>query len=312
MEKNKGQMQDKARNVAWQNKDISSKFLAEEFKDTFFKVYGLKLPSIKRQLPTELPAVEVNDMHMDDFYQLADDSYVIVEFESEYSEANKYKYLGYVARLAKKLYNQTKAKPRIRIVVIYTADVEEGSTVGELDLGDEMLVLTEAFLSKLDADELIRDSEKKIKAGKELADEEKLKLMLCPLAVKGKPGKIKTIHRVIEMAKQIEDAKVQGQILSGMLAFCDKVISREDAEEIRRIIRMTKFEKLIYDEMMEKVNEAVDKAEKRRTEEIAANLLSDGTSVERTSRNTGLEISVVEEIAKRVRGEKIESEPALV
>ena len=75
---------------------------------------------------------------------------------------------------------------------------------------------------------------------------------------------------------------------------------------------MTKFEKLIYDEMMEKVNEAVDKAEKRRTEEIAANLLSDGTSVERTSRNTGLEISVVEEIAKRVRGEKIESEPALV
>ena len=73
MEKNKGQMQDKARNVAWQNKDISSKFLAEEFKDTFFKVYGLKLPSIKRQLPTELPAVEVNDMHTDDFYQLADE-----------------------------------------------------------------------------------------------------------------------------------------------------------------------------------------------------------------------------------------------
>ena len=35
--------------VAYQNKDISSKYFVEEFKDTFFKVFGLDLPDIVRK-----------------------------------------------------------------------------------------------------------------------------------------------------------------------------------------------------------------------------------------------------------------------
>ena len=37
---------------------------------------------------------------------LEDDSFAIVDYEREYSEKNKGKYLGYVARLAKRLYNE--------------------------------------------------------------------------------------------------------------------------------------------------------------------------------------------------------------
>ena len=81
--------------VAYQNKDISSKYFVEEFKDTFFKVFGLDLPDIVREEPTELLAIEVNDRAMDKLYYLDDGSYAIIDFESVYSEENKVKYLGY-------------------------------------------------------------------------------------------------------------------------------------------------------------------------------------------------------------------------
>jgi len=54
--------------VAYQNKDISSKCFVEEFKDTFIKVFGFDLPDIVRAEPTDLPAIEGNDKAMDKLY----------------------------------------------------------------------------------------------------------------------------------------------------------------------------------------------------------------------------------------------------
>lgn len=65
---------------------------------------------------------------------------------------------------------------------------------------------------------------------------------------------------------------------------------------------MTKFDKLIYDEMMEAVNKATDE----KTVSIAKNLLNDGISAEVVSRNTGLELSVVKELDKSIKCGKTE------
>ena len=286
--------------VAYQNKDISSKYFVEEFKDTFFKVFGLDLPDIVREEPTELPTIEVNDRAMDKLYYLADGSYAIIDFESVYSEENKVKYLGYVARLLKRVYNQSKIIPKLRVVIIYTADVEEGSTISELDMGDEKLVLTEAFLSNLDAESIIENCRQKIINEEKLNDSDKLSIMLCPMAVIGKKGKIEAIHRVIGMLADLDDDKVKMQILSGMLAFGDKVIAKEDVEKIRRELKMTKWEQLLYDETME----AVNKATNEQAYNIASNLLKEGLSPEMISRNTGLDISVVEELSRNLDKEK--------
>ena len=286
--------------VAYQNKDISSKYFVEEFKDTFFKVFGLDLPDIVREEPTELPTIEVNDRAMDKLYYLADGSYAIIDFESVYSEENKVKYLGYVARLLKRVYNQSKIIPKLRVVIIYTADVEEGSTISELDMGDEKLVLTEAFLSNLDAESIIENCRQKIINEEKLSDSDKLSIMLCPMAVIGKKGKIEAIHRVIGMLADLDDDKVKMQILSGMLAFGDKVIAKEDVEKIRRELKMTKWEQLLYDETME----AVNKATNEQAYNIASNLLKEGLSPEMISRNTGLDISVVEELSRNLDKEK--------
>ena len=287
---------EKSVDVAYQNKDISSKVFAEEFKNTYFKVFGLDLPDIVSIEPTELPAIEVNDKEMDKLYYLADGTCAIVDFESVYSEENKVKYLGYVARVFKRVYNQSKKIPKLRVVIIYTADVEEGFTNPMLDMGDETLVLTEAFLSIFDTDRIIEECHQMIEEGVILSDECKLRLMLCPIAVKGKEGKIEAIHRVIDIVGGISDEKLRIHLLSGVLAFSDKFIADEDVERIRREIKMTKWERLLYNETMEAVNE--------KAYSIASNLLKDGQPKEKVCDYTGLELDVVEELADNIAKEK--------
>ena len=63
---------------------------------------------------------------------------------------------------------------------------------------------------------------------------------------------------------------------------------------------MTKIEKMFYDEKMEAVNKATN--EKAYT--IAINFLIDGLSPEMVSRNTGLDLAVVEELSKKISKER--------
>lgn len=286
------QEQSDQKRIAYQNKDIASKYFAEEYKDTLFKASGLNLPNIVAVEPTELPTVEVNNMAMDNLFLLADGSYAIIDYESEYKEENKVKYLGYIARVFKREYNKTRKIPKIRLVIVYTADVRKGSTKSVLDLFSVKLTIEEAFLSEMDAESILSICEEAIKQKKVLQPLEKLRLMLCPLSEKGRKAKRVTLRRVIELVKDLEDDKDLKQILSGMIAFTDKIISQKDAEEIRRILNMTKVGRIIYEEQLAAINNEVRR--------IAENLLSDGASNEYVNRITGLEMSVVEELAKKV------------
>ncbi|HBA48772.1 MAG TPA: hypothetical protein DCZ91_13430, partial [Lachnospiraceae bacterium] len=51
--------------IAYQNKDITSKVLAESFKGKSFRVYGLDLPEIRAVLPTNIPTVRVKELRLD-------------------------------------------------------------------------------------------------------------------------------------------------------------------------------------------------------------------------------------------------------
>ncbi len=107
-------------NVAYQNKDIFSKIMAEEFCGKSFAAYGIDVPEIIRAEPTNLPEIEASELRMDNLFELADGSYAIVDYEISCREANKINYLGYLARILKRLYNQKKKFPKIRMIVIYT------------------------------------------------------------------------------------------------------------------------------------------------------------------------------------------------
>ncbi len=56
----------------------------------------------------------------------------------------------------------------------------------------------------------------------------------------------------------------------------------------------------------------VNKATSQQAERIATNLLCDGLSKEAVSRNTGLDIAVVEDIAKRISAERTSKDAVTV
>ena len=82
-----------------------------------------------------------------------------------------------------------------------------------------------------------------------------MEFIILPLTYKGNEQKNKSIKMAIDMVSQIPDEETRIFILSGIAVFTDKVIKAEYADEIRRLISMTKVGKLFEDEKMEYAKE---------------------------------------------------------
>ena len=121
--------------VAYQNKDIISKVFGESMRNKSFRAYGMDIPEIVEILPTNLPAVEANEMRLDNLFRLKDGTIVIVDYESTYSYADKIKYLNYVARTTKRYGLSEKQNQPVRMIVIYTGSIRRGTTRTDVDMG---------------------------------------------------------------------------------------------------------------------------------------------------------------------------------
>ena len=95
---------------------------------------------------------------------------------------------------------------------------------------------------------------------KPLTEEEQMKFIILPLTYQGKEEKQKCIQRCFALAREVEDVKVQTFILSGMLVFSDKVVTREDSKRIREWIMLTKVGQLFEEEKLEYAKKAVEEA----------------------------------------------------
>ena len=135
--------------IAYQNKDIFSKFMGERMRNKSFKAYGLNLPEIVHVEPTNLPTIQATELRIDKLFELADGTFAIVDYESDYDEKNKLKYAVYLTGVLTRYYAQHNRFPVLRMIVIYTADVVRGTTKDQLDAGAIHLKMDTAFLSDL-------------------------------------------------------------------------------------------------------------------------------------------------------------------
>ena len=262
--------------ITYHNKDVISKLFGEKLKNKSFEVYGLQIPEITEVLPTNLPAIEANEMRLDNLFRLKDDSLALVDYESTYDYEDKIKYLNYIARTLKryKAFN-TDSKQIIRMIVIYTGDVEKGKTIDKLDVGCLQLKVEEVFLSELNAEAIETDLYQKIHVGKSLSGQEQMQFIILPLIYKGTEEKQNCIQRCFEMGKKIESREIQTFVFTGLLVFTDKVIRKEDSEKIRRWIKMTKVGQIIEEEMQQAIaemrrqaDEKVKEAQRQADEEV--------------------------------------------
>ena len=179
------------------------------------------------------------------------------------------------------------------MLVIYTADVKKGSTDPVMNLGSIRLVITEAFLSELDHEEIWERISSKVFSNQELASEEVMELIVYPLTFQSKKDKQDAIADVITLTKQIAESNRKSFIFKCLLTFTDKVIRDEDAEAIKEALMMTKVEKLIYQD-----------AEADVTKRIAKNLLGSGSNIDYVVENTGLKKETVVELYNSIMAEK--------
>ena len=241
--------------IAWQNKDIISKIFAENFGSRSLDAYGISLPRIVNLLPTNLPAIIANELRIDNLFLMEDGSVAIIDYESDYTEEAKLKYLNYLIRVLQKRWPPTEKPLLLRMIVIYTADVLRTEVTPIMDTGALKLRIEPAFLSDLNADQIWAQLKSKVESGKRLSETEIMWFIIFPLAYRTKEKKKEALRKAIELAKNIQDEKTARFIISGLTVFCDKIIDRESKEEVRRWIEMTQIGRMFEEEKKKAVNE---------------------------------------------------------
>lgn len=270
-----------AEGIAWQNKDILFKVLGQTYKEKSFASYGIDLAPIREFLPTELPKISANERSIDSLFLLADNTYVIVDYESEYKKSNKIKYLNYITRVLEKYYKED-GNINLRLVVIYTGDVQNAES--DFETGCLSLLTEQAFLSHIDGEGAFQAIREKLKSGITLDDDDLMKLVILPLTVSGPTGKQKMLERVVELAEQIPNEEQRVFTLSGVIVASDKFINRDYLEQLRRRINMTQLGRLYEKEKIEYGNQKAKEAEK----EMAVKMLVEGIDIIKIMKVTGL------------------------
>lgn len=293
--------------TAYQNKDIISKIFGESLKGRSLSVYGIRNPLIRDVEPTNLPAIEANELRLDNLFLMEDGAYAIIDYESSYSEANKVKYLGYIARVSKRLYTEYGCYKRIRLIVIYTADVLPGSTDPVLDLGAFKMEIEEAFLTGVDSEGIRRSLTEKINHGTAFTEEDVMKLVIYSLTYKGREAQQAAVTEAIDIAEKIGDEKIQHMALSGIFVFADKIITEADVERVIRRIDMTKLGRYYLEREEKAVAEAVAEAKKeakieakKEKQESAIKFLKTGDPIEKVAKCLSMPIKEVQALAAQI------------
>ena len=273
--------------IAYQNKDITSKALTENFKGKTFQVYGLDLPKIRGAKPTNLPAVKANELRIDHLFELEDDTVAVVDYESDYDRRDKVKYLNYLTGIANRYQKEKKDCPELRMIVIYTGDISRDQVTSEYHIGAVKLSTQAAFLSELDSDSIMGRLKDRVEKKELLTDEELMQCIILPLSYRKREEKEKRIRETVEMAAKIQDRAQQVFALAGILAFTDKVIDRETANRIRRAIEMTQVAMIFEEEKQQAVKQAVERtveAERKRAldadKQVVGKMIERGYSTE--------------------------------
>ena len=276
--------------IAYQNKDIEFKLMSETYKEKSFEAYGLKLPKIKEVLPTNLPAVSANEMRIDNIFLLEDDTVAIVDYESEDKASNRVKYINYIGRIMQRYDSQNKVIPKLRMIVIYTGDVDTAEDTWEMPC--LTLKMEQVFISSLPDTEIYQSIKQKLDNNETLSDKELMQLIVLPLAKKGKEEKQRMIEKVVDLAKQIEDETTQTFVITGILVSSDKFIDRDYAKSVRRYLSMTKVFQILEEEKQEAVNLAKQKG----ANDMIENFIKAGADTLMIMQATGLSKEKIEEI----------------
>ena len=276
--------------ITHNNKDVMFKVLSQYYKNKSLSVYGLNLPKIKQLLPSNYPAVTATEIYADNAFMLEDDSLLILEYESNPTQKDFLKYNKYVINALEQLDKDGIKVNRITVAVIYTGDIKAAAS--EFDAGALRIQVEQVFLSQFDTSKMYAELKTKIDTGKQLSDDDIMRLIVLPLTQPNKMFKQELIEDTINLAKQVHDEQHQLFIMAGILTATNKFINRAYSNHIKEWIKMTKVARLFEEEKIEAVNQAVN----QRDRQIAKEMLTAGEDILKIMKYTKLTRAELDEM----------------
>ena len=297
--------------IAYQNKDIASKLTAELLVGNYLGPFGLPEKKVVGLLPTNLPAVESNELRLDNLFEMEDGAVAILDYESEFSRENFVKYLNYVARIMRRYANQKSLDQlkKLKILVIYTADVSQAQEV--YDLGGVVIQVEASYLIHQNTKEIYGRLKEKVSGGEELNVTERMELMILPLTIKGKKEKQEYIQKAIELAKKMEDRRQGAQVIAGILTFTDKVLDPAYAKQVKGEIKMNLVSQMIFQDgfdsgveqgMNQGITMGITQGSEKKLIQLVCRKLQMKKSPETISEELEEELEVIEKICKAAKG----------
>ena len=297
--------------IAYQNKDIASKLTAELLVGNHLGPFGLPEKKVVGLLPTNLPAVESNELRLDNLFEMEDGAVAILDYESEFSRENFVKYLNYVARIMRRYANQKSLDQlkKLKILVIYTADVSQAQEI--YDLGGVVIQVEASYLIHQNTKEIYGRLKEKVSGGEELNVTERMELMILPLTIKGKKEKQEYIQKAIELAKKMEDRRQGAQVIAGILTFTDKVLDPAYAKQVKGEIKMNLVSQMIFQDgfdsgveqgMNQGITMGITQGSEKKLIQQVCRKLQKKKSPETISEELEEELEVIEKICKAAKG----------
>lgn len=197
-----------------------------------------------------------------------DGSIALVDYESDYEKQDKVKYLNYITGIANRYQQDKKECPIIHMVVIYTGDIERKQVSDKYNIGAVKMKLETAFLSELDSKEIFGRLREKVKNKQMLSDEELMEFIILPLSYHTKEEKQEKVKETVELAAKIQDRNQQIFTLAGILVFADKIIDKETAFRIRRVIEMTQVAQIFEEEKRQALIKAKEEFEEKQRQAL--------------------------------------------
>ena len=297
--------------IAYQNKDIASKLTAELLVGNYLGPFGLPEKKVVGLLPTNLPAVESNELRLDNLFEMEDGAVAILDYESEFSRENFVKYLNYVARIMRRYANQKSLDQlkKLKILVIYTADVSQAQEI--YDLGGVVIQVEASYLIHQNTKEIYGRLKEKVSAGEGLNVTERMELMILPLTIKGKKEKQEYIQKAIELAKKMEDRRQGAQVIVGILTFTDKILDPAYAKRVKGEIKMNLVSQMIFQDgfdsgveqgMNQGITMGITQGSEKKLIQQVCRKLQKKKSPETISEELEEELEVIEKICKAAKG----------
>ena len=223
--------------VAYHAKDIILKHIAATLGDDFLGRFGFRLARIVRQLPTDLPVIEVRAQYPDLLLLLADGTVLHIELQSRFSHDDLLRFGDYSWAAYRKY------KARVLTIILYGPEVISVPT-SNLDGGAHVVRMTSILLSRQDGAAVTTRLQAKVAAGAPLDGVDRVDLALAVLMHHTRPltEVVRDLAPVVEALPASERSEMMGTIVGLSYYY----LQEDNARAILEALKMANvLEKLV-------------------------------------------------------------------